>query len=126
MYASFLKSKAHGRVLDDKTWGKFLAYFDAMANGLDELGNVLYEDPAKFSWCLLLLFSTGDLEQLCRVWGLQDYNGVHEMCCACLANRTTLPFTDNQEDSAWRDTCPLPNEVVGSVGVLCFGLEMLS
>ena len=110
MFASFLKNKASGRASDDPTWEKFLSYFDAMANGVDEEGNVLYQDPDGAQWSFVLIFGQGDLEQLCINWGVQSYNNEDEICGCCLANRSTRPFTNLQENAEWRPTCPLPNQ----------------
>ena len=104
-----MKNKDSGRGADDETWEKFVAYWDAMANGVDELGNVLYEDGDGIKWGAILVFGTGDLEQLVH-WGIRSYNDTHEMCGFCLGNRSDIPHTDLQEDSEWRNTCPLSNE----------------
>lgn len=88
-----------------------------MANGLDESGNVLYECEQGGRWKFILVFGQGDLEQLCVNWGMVSYNGVHEMCGICLANRTDKQFTNLQETAEWRATCPLSNQALRSVNV---------
>ena len=82
-----------------------------MANGVDENGEPLFIDAEGNSWSLVLLFGTGDMEQLCIGWGLASYNAEHELCGYCLANRSDIPYTDCQDDSCWRETCPLKPEV---------------
>ena len=111
-----MKSKG-GRGLDDRSWEQILGYFDAMANGLDETGEILYEDENGIRWKFIVIFGQGDLEQLCQQWGVVSYNGEHEMCGCCLANRTTMQFTNLQENAEWRPTCPLSNEASRSVRV---------
>lgn len=104
----------HGRALDDKAWAKLLHAFDLMAAGLDEEGNELYRDSSGLLWKFCLLFACADTEQLCLGWGLMSYNNIGEMCGYCLADRELggRPHTNLQDDAAWRDTCPLPNDVL--------------
>ena len=111
VYANCLKPK-EGRITDQKPWEKLLAAFDQLADGLDEDGNPIYIDAQGRQWRFVLMFGCGDMEQLCQGWGLKSYNDIHEMCGFCVANRTDVLFTDLQEDAAWRDTCPIPNDVM--------------
>ena len=114
IFANCVKPK-DGRAIDDAAWEKILSAFDQMAYGKDEVGEVLYTDEHGVEWCFILVFGCADMEQLCLGWGLKSYNNVDTtgMCGFCLANRddSDIPYTNCQEDSEWRPTCPLSNDV---------------
>ena len=84
-----------------------------MAVGLDENGDILYRDENGREWKFILIFAQGDMEQLCRSWGLPDYGSVDAVCAMCLGNRgEDYNHAHLQEDSSWRGTCPLHNDVL--------------
>ena len=82
-----------------------------MAAGLDPNGEDLYVDDDGNKWGAIFLFGTGDMEQLCQFWGLPGYNSFFEICPWCLANRSTRPYTNCQEDAEWTETTHLTNDV---------------
>ena len=91
----------------------FLWVFDQMAKGLDENGQVLFKDDSGVEWSFIIAFGCADTEQLCFGWGLKNYNAVdvEGMCGFCLANRSTLPYTNCRANADWKATCPLSNDV---------------
>ena len=103
----------HGRAIDEAAWETILNSFDLMAQGIDENGEVLYQDSDGKIWKFDLLFAQGDMEQLCQGWGLPSYNSIDQICGMCLADRTELGnnYTDMQEWANWRSTCPITNDV---------------
>ena len=97
--------------MDAEAWKVLLDDMDRLAQGLLPDGNHIYVDDNGRVWGGILLFGTGDLEQLCFCWGCVSYNAMDEMCPWCLANRSTMPFTNCQEDAEWRPTECLSNDV---------------
>ena len=104
------------RFLDGPAWQKFLSNWDQLAEGLDENGDVVYRDENGEIIKFIMLFGGADLEKLCIGWGLKSYNDVDEMCMCCKANRNLAerPYTNLHENSEWRETCPMPNDVAKS------------
>lgn len=98
-------------MMDDPAWDAFFEDLERCSRGLDPNGEKLFVDEFGDDWGPILLFSLGDLEQFTVGYGMRGYNDRDEMCGWCRANRTTRLFTDNQEDSAWRPTEDMPNDV---------------
>ena len=96
---------AKGRRIDSDGW-------KAILDDFDKLADCFSVDVDGENWNLVLIFATGDLEQLCMKWGLKSYNGPIELCGFCLANRTSRTYTDLQEDAGWRPTENMSNEVI--------------
>ena len=96
--------EAGSRGLDIIAWQAILDDFDALASGI-------FTDDDGVVWSLILIFGTGDMEQLCIQWGLRSYNDPQEMCGLCRANRGTRPFTDMQAGAVWRPTADMSCEV---------------
>lgn len=100
------------RGIDAVAWKAILDDFDALATGG-------FTDDNGVIWDLILVFGTGDMEQLCIQWGLKSYNDPHEMCGVCRADRSTRPHTDMLDTAQWRPTEDMSNEVEFNDGKLC-------
>ena len=98
--------------MDTDAWQSLLSDMDKMANCQGPDGEPLFIDANGEAWGAILLFGTGDMEQLCQQWGLPDYNSIDELCPWCRCNRSTLPYTDQQENALWRPTEDMPNDVI--------------
>ena len=97
--------------MDSAAWTAFFTDMDRIAEGKMPNGENIYVDEEGVHWGGILLFSQGDLEQLCLQYGLTNYNSMSEMCGYCRANRTDMPHTNLQEDAPWRPTRNMSNEV---------------
>ena len=94
----------------DKTaWKAFLDDWDRLAMGLLPDGSPAFRD-GDVDWGFINLFDGADLEHLVNQYGFTNYNGGHEVCQYCRANRTSLNFCNLQEDAEWRPTANLSNE----------------
>ena len=98
--------------MDTDAWQSLLSDMDKMANCQGPDGEPLFIDANGEAWGAILLFGTGDMEQLCQQWGLPDYNSIDELCPWRRCNRSTLPYTDQQENALWRPTEDMPNDVI--------------
>jgi len=76
---------------DDQSWPDILASFAELAKPL----------TAPDSWGGVLLFLGSDLEYICNVCGMKNYNS-KVICGYCLADDTAHPHTDNSRGASWR------------------------
>ena len=109
MYGATIKETGTHE-LDSTAWKRLLDDFDRLAVGLLPDGSSAFQDQDGVQWCFINIFAGADLEHLVNQYGLVNYNGGDEVCQYCLANRTSRPYTDLQEDAAWRPTANLTNE----------------
>ena len=110
MYANRIQEGGN-RGMDTVMWEDFFRNMDLLAQGIDENGDPVYVDSDGNRWCGILLFSLGDLEQLCIKYGLKCYNDADEICGWCDANRTTRQYTNLLENSEWRPSEDMSNHV---------------
>ena len=110
VFASCINEKGT-RGIDADAWEALISDMDRMASCLGADGEPLFIDENGESWGAVLLFGTGDMEQICLKWGLPDYNSIDELCPWRRCNRSTLPYTDQQEHALWRPTEDMPNDV---------------
>lgn len=97
--------------MDFPAWEKFIADLDRCARGEDAQGQPLFIDDEGMEWGGILIFSEGDLEQMCMMYGLSSYNSVGKMCGWCDADRDGLPYTDLTDEAAWKPTEKMSNDV---------------
>lgn len=79
---------------DEEIYLRVFADFDALAIACN--------------WRFCLLFSKADEETHANEWGMTHYNGAHEMCTECLANRSDRPYTDLTADATWQGSENMP------------------
>lgn len=89
--ASYIKAGPSTSEQIDALWVPLLADFRS-----------LVEDRICGPWRFILMFAKADLENRSNAWGLPHYNSADQPCAECLANRTTMPFTDLRASAAWR------------------------
>ena len=104
-------------------WQQFFENMDCLARGVDENGSPIYIDSEGNTWSGILLFSFGDLEQLCVQYGLSSYGDADQICGWCDANRTDRPFTNLQEFAEWRPSENMTDDVLEFFGCLPHKLE---
>ena len=97
--------------MDHVMWQEVFHNMDLVAQGIDEFGNPLYVDSEGNKWSGIMLFSLGDMEQLCVVYGMRKWDDAEEMCGWCDANRTDKPYTNLQDNAGWRPSENMPNHV---------------
>ena len=79
--------------LEDWSWPVILDSFKRLAEPVEE-----------GRWGGILLFFGADLEYVCNILGLPDYNARENMCTDCLANTTDRPRNAFQANAGWRAT----------------------
>ena len=97
--------------MDAVAWRVLLEDMDNCARGLDSSGGALYTDEDGVQWGGILILSEGDLEQMCREYGLKLYNAPGPCCGWCFADRDGLPYTDLTPEALWRPTEQMSNDV---------------
>ena len=93
LICSYIKDRRATPEEVDALWAPILRDLDELATTGIALGGT--------QWRFFLLFSKGDLETRSNAWGLPHYNSA-QVCSECVANRTTMPFTDLTAGAAWR------------------------
>ena len=63
-------------------------------------GTPLAADSTGTIWGGIALFAKGDGEQLME-WGLPSTSTPDQICGFCMANRTTMPYTDLRPSATW-------------------------
>ena len=122
IYACCIKQKGT-RGMDARAWRQFVADVDNCARGVDSRGQPLYVDDDGVEWGGILIFSEGDLEQMCREYGLPLYTAAGPCCGWCQADREDMPYTDLSFNASWRPTEQMPHNVCkvsSNVGLSAF------
>lgn len=103
--ATYIKRAGTPTTDNDSMWRALINDFECLYTGIVD-GEIVAPtgDANGEYWRFLLLLSKTDEEVRSNEYGLVHYNGAHENCSECLANRRGLPWSDLRRSAGWRGT----------------------